>query len=92
MDSNGNNLQISGYATSRDRVVGMAQRLAGTIDEMTYQDVREYPVYEYRITFPMEGGLPQITRILREQTDSPLAPTDPSDAALDAALGDEASE
>ena len=92
MDSNGNNLQISGYATSRDRVVGMAQRLAGTIDEMTYQDVREYPVYEYRITFPMEGGLPQITRILREQTDSPLAPADPSDAALDAALGDEASE
>jgi len=94
MDSNGASLQISGYATSRDRVVGMAQRLGGTIDEMTFQDVREYPVYEYKITFQMEGGLPQVTRILREQADSggPLAPPDPSDAALDAALGDDDSE
>ena len=88
MDANGTSLQIRGFATSRDRVVGMAQRLAGTIDEMTYQDVREYPVYEYRITFPMEGGLPQVTRVLREQSDiGPVVPDDPSDAALDAALG-----
>ena len=86
MEPNGASLQITGYATSRERVVGMAQRLAGTIDELTYQDVREYPVYEYRITFPMEGGLPQITRILREQALDPVAPVDPSEAALDDAL------
>ena len=88
----GAELQITGFATSRDRVVGMAQRLAGTIDEMTYKDVRDYPVYEYRITFPMEGGLPQITRVLREQAGEslPVVPIDPADAALDAALGTEA--
>ena len=88
MEPNGASLQITGYATSRERVVGMAQRLAGTIDEMTYQDVREYPVYEYRITFPMEGGLPQITRILREQALDPAVAVDPAEAALDDALGE----
>ena len=88
MEPNGASIQITGYATSRERVVGMAQRLAGTIDEMTYQDVREYPVYEYRITFPMEGGLPQVTRILREQALNPVVVVDPADAALDDALGE----
>ena len=35
MTPNGSELQIHGYATTRARVVGMAQRLEGTINEVT---------------------------------------------------------
>ena len=63
----GSELTIRGYATSRDRVVGLAQRLTASIDELTYQSVRDYPVYEYRMRFPVPDELPQIARVLREQ-------------------------
>ena len=72
----GGELTIAGFATSRDRVVGLAQRLTASIDEVTYQDVREYPVYQYRMRFPVPDELPQITRVLREQAGDPQAMPD----------------
>ena len=68
------NVTVHGFATSRNRVVALAQRLQGTIEELTYQDVRDYPVYEYRISVPAPVELPQASRYLREQNGEALPP------------------
>ena len=73
----GADVTLTGYATTRANVVGLAQRLDATIEEVTFQAVRDYPVYAYRVRFAQPPELPQITRVLREQalaTDPALAP------------------
>ncbi len=81
----GNDVALSGYATTRANVVGLAQRLSATIEEVTFQQLREYPVYQYRMRFTQRPELPQVTRVLREQAGEPLpvgpAPLDGVDAA-----------
>ena len=77
---NGGELAINGYATSRDRVVGLAQRLTASIDELSFQEVREYPVYSYRMRFETPPELPQITRVMRQQAAEELAEPDPQGA------------
>ena len=67
----GNDVSLHGYATTRDNVVQIAQRLQATIEEVSFQNVREYPVYEYRVRFTQPPELPQITRVLREQEAGP---------------------
>ena len=76
----GSDVALTGYATTRDRVVGLAQRLDATIEEVTFQNVREYPVYAYRVRFSQPPELPQITRVLREQA---LTPDGAAPAPLD---------
>ncbi|HEX9953289.1 MAG TPA: pentapeptide repeat-containing protein [Rubricoccaceae bacterium] len=66
MTPNGAELQLHGYATSRSRVVGVAQRLEATINEVTFQALREIPVFEYRMTIALPHELPQIARVMRE--------------------------
>ena len=81
----GTDVSLSGYATTRANVVGLAQRLSATIEEVTFQQLREYPVYQYRMRFTQPPELPQVTRVLREQAgDPPLtgpAPLDGLDAS-----------
>ena len=81
----GSDVSLTGYATTRDRVVSLAQRLEATIEEVTFQAVREYPVYAYRLRFTQPPELPQITRVMREQAAAPdeLAPLDGMDEASD---------
>ena len=79
----GEDVQLQGYATTRANVVDLAQRLSATLEEVTFQQVREYPVYQYRMRFAQPRELPQVTRVLREQTDAPppgRAPLDAVDA------------
>jgi len=75
---------LTGYATTRANVVGLAQRLSATIEEVTFQQLREYPVYQYRMRFTQPPELPQVTRVLREQAgEAPVigpAPLDGVDA------------
>ena len=63
----GNDIQLTGFSTTRANVVGLAQRLSASIQEVTFSDLREYPVYQYRLQFTQTPELPQITRVLREQ-------------------------
>ncbi len=79
----GTAVSLRGFSTTRDRVVGLGQRLNATIEEVTFQAVRDYPVYEYRMRFDQPQELPQITRVLREQAAGP-APADDPLGALDA--------
>ena len=81
----GQDIALQSYATTRNQVVGLAQRLDATIEEVTFQALREYPVYEYRMRFTQPRELPQITRVLREQASTAPpeapAPLDGIDAA-----------
>ena len=70
----GNDIALTGFATTRDNVVRLAQRLEATIEEVTFQDVRDYPVYAYRLRFSQPPELPQVTRVLRAE----LAASDPA--------------
>ena len=67
----GSDISLTGFATARDNVVRMAQRLDATIEEVTFQEVREYPVYAYSLRFTQPPELPQVTRVLRAGFDGP---------------------
>ena len=58
---------IHGYATSRAKVVDLASRLSASIDQLTFSEIREYPVYDYRMRFALPNELPAAARFLREQ-------------------------
>ncbi len=66
-------LQLTGNATSRDRIVELADRLDGTIQQVSFSEIREWPVYSFTMTMPLKTGLPETTRYLREQALSSTA-------------------
>ncbi len=72
---NGQEIAIHGYSTSRDKVVDLATRLTASIDQMTFSEIREYPVYEYRMRFALPNELPAAARFLREQAGEVIPPT-----------------
>ena len=76
---------ISGYSTSRARVVSLAQRLGATIEEVRFSEVRDFPVYEWRIIMPSPVDLPQTAKYLREQLGEPIPPPRDALVGLDAA-------
>lgn len=63
----GSSISLKGYATTRENVVGLGQRLGATIESVSFQTVRDYPVYEYQMRFDQPRELPQVTRVMREQ-------------------------
>jgi hypothetical protein len=65
---------LTGYATSRDRIVQLATRLNASIEEATFQEIREFPVYSYRLRFPLPFELPATVRYLREQAGETIPP------------------
>jgi hypothetical protein len=77
MEPTGRELQLHGYATTRSRVVGLAQRLDATINEVTFQALREIPVFEYRMTLALPHELPQIARVMRELAGEPIPESPP---------------
>ncbi|MEX1055487.1 MAG: hypothetical protein WED81_05625, partial [Rhodothermales bacterium] len=58
---------ITGTATSRDNVVAFASRMTGSIESLTFSEIREFPVYSYTMKIPVEDSLPEAARYLREQ-------------------------
>ncbi len=75
-------VQLAGNATSRDRVVRLAERIDGVIREVTFSEIREWPVYSFTMTLPLETGLPEATQYLRRRIAEVMAA---QDAAQDAA-------
>ena len=64
-----NRVRLNGYATSRDRVVQYAERLNGSIESLSFQEIREYPVYDFTLVAPVPTELPEVALYLREQAD-----------------------
>ena len=87
----GTDVALSGYATTRANVVGLAERLGATIESVAFDEIRDYAVYTYQMRFTQPNELPQTARVLREQAGgepalaplgAPSAVPPPSGAAL----------
>ena len=63
----GGSLEVSGNATARDHVVDLAERLNGTIGSLTFSEIRNWPVYSFKMSVPLEQGLPKAAEYLRQQ-------------------------
>lgn len=63
----GQTVQLAGNATSRDRIVRLAERTEGTIQQVSFSEIREWPIYSFTMDVPLETGLPAATRYLRQQ-------------------------
>lgn len=63
----GNAVELSGNATSRDDVVEFASRLDGTIETLTFSEIREWPVYSFSMKIAVTDSLPEAAQYLREQ-------------------------
>jgi len=62
----GSKLSVTGNATSRDNVVSLADRLDGSIESLSFSEIRDWPVFSFRMTFPLKQALPEAARYLRE--------------------------
>jgi len=63
----GGGIEVSGNATARDRVVELAEHLGGSISTLTFSEIREWPVYSFKMSVPLEQGLPKAAEYLRQQ-------------------------
>lgn len=63
----GNQLILSGNATSRDRIVELARRTESEIETVTFSEIRDWPVYTYVMRMPIQNTLPEAAKYLREQ-------------------------
>lgn len=68
----GQQVQMTGFATGRGQVVQFAERMNGTIDELSFADIRDFPVYRYSVTAPVPEEMPEVALYLREQADVPV--------------------
>jgi|GEM_PF-680399 len=68
----GTDIGLMGYATARGQVVRLAERLDATIEEVSFKEIRERPVFQYRMRFASPPQLPQTARVVREQAGEPL--------------------
>ena len=62
-----NELQLTGNATTRERIVAFAERTEGSITKLTFSEVREWPVYDFSINIRVDEELPEAAKYLREQ-------------------------
>ncbi len=60
-------LKMTGSATNRAQVVQFAERMDGSIEQLSFSQIREYPVYEFTLDAPVRDELPEVARYLREQ-------------------------
>ena len=70
-------LRLDGYAMTRSQVVQFAERMDATIEEVTFEEIRDYPVFNFVMTVPVRDELPQVARYLRERADASGAMQDP---------------
>ena len=58
-------VDLAGYALDRDRVVALARRLEGTIQAVTFDEIRGARVYQYLMRIPSRETLPRSVEYLR---------------------------
>lgn len=60
-------LRLTGHATTRDRVVRFADRMRGSIETLSFAEIREWPVYAFEMFIPIRDRLPEAATYLRER-------------------------
>ncbi len=63
----GDGLEVTGNATTRDQVVDLAERLGAKIGSLAFSEIRDWPVYSFKMNLPLEQGLPKAAQYLRQQ-------------------------
>ena len=76
----GSGLQLAGYATTRGQVVQFAERMDATIEEVSFDEIRDYPVYRFITSVPVRDELPEVARYLRENAEASAAMQGPLEA------------
>jgi hypothetical protein len=71
---------LTGRATSRTKVVEFARKRDAKINEITYTDIRDYPLYTFELTVPLPTDMPKVVPYWREQVDSLQTQTDSLDS------------
>ena len=64
-----NELVLIGSSSARDRVVRLAEMLEGDIESLTYSEIREAPVFSFRMRIPLIIELPEAAIYLRNQVE-----------------------
>ncbi|MFK7844783.1 MAG: PilN domain-containing protein [Rhodothermales bacterium] len=62
-------LVLIGTSSARDRVVQLAEMLDGDIESLTYSEIREAPVFSFRMRIPLIIELPEAAIYLRNQVE-----------------------
>ncbi|MBN4056273.1 hypothetical protein JYT20_00970 [Rhodothermus sp. AH-315-K08] len=60
-------LVLEGTATDRDQVVRYAARMNGIIESVSFDQIREWPVYRFKLQVPLPNELPRAAQYLRDQ-------------------------
>ncbi|HYE58093.1 MAG TPA: hypothetical protein VD948_06290 [Rhodothermales bacterium] len=63
---NGDVITLVGNATSRDQVVAFAERTGGSLQELKFEEIRDFGTYSFTLTLPLAGDLPEAVRYLRD--------------------------
>ncbi len=74
-------VRLNGNATSRDRVVRLAENMEGHIESLTFSEIREWPVYSFVIDIPLPSALPEAAEYLRERVSESARIVDHQDEA-----------
>lgn len=53
-------VRISGRSTARARVVELTRRLDGEIERVAFTEVRDWPLYAFAITMPLDTSRPEV--------------------------------
>lgn len=59
-------LVVTGRSTDRNQVVDFATQSDGNIESITFSEIRDVPVYEFRMTMMIDRELPEAATFLRE--------------------------
>jgi hypothetical protein len=62
----GGYIELIGNATTRDNVVSFAEKIGGNIETLTFSEIREWPVYSFRMRIPLTDDLPAAAKYLRD--------------------------
>ncbi len=62
----GQTVTLTGTATSRDRIVEIAEVTGGDLLSMTFNEIRDFPVYTFTLALPLPNDLPEAARYLRD--------------------------
>ncbi len=69
-EEGGGLLELEGTATDRDQVVRYAARMDGQIQSLSFGEIRDWPVYQFKMAVPLPDELPAAAQFLREQARS----------------------
>jgi hypothetical protein len=61
-------------------VVQFAERMDATIEEVSFDEIRDYPVYRFITSVPVRDELPEVARYLRENAEASAAMQGPLEA------------